>query len=242
MAVCVLLLAAEAAAIHPHYLAYFNLASGGSRNGTRYLLDSNLDWGQDALKLRAYMRERNIASMPLRYFGSADLDYYGIERESLEDAVRSGRQGRVAISATALEMDLDLANFRKCRPVDRVGYSIYVFELNSAGCSGEKTAHIDFGTHSRSVLAFRCQISRPLYRLNRGRRCARSGSSSVAEYREPVLDPKEMSSTVRECAPFPARCLYCEGVRLVDLVRFELTTSSMPWKRAPNCATGPYNC
>jgi hypothetical protein len=22
-------------------------------------------------------------------------------------------------------------------------------------------------------------------------------------------------------------------------VRFELTTSSMPWKRAPNCATGP---
>ncbi len=27
---------------------------------------------------------------------------------------------------------------------------------------------------------------------------------------------------------------------LVDLVRFELTTSSMPWKRAPNCATGPH--
>src|SRR3989442_11561403 len=29
---------------------------------------------------------------------------------------------------------------------------------------------------------------------------------------------------------------------LVDLVRFELTTSSMPWKRAPNCATGPRGC
>jgi hypothetical protein len=29
------------------------------------------------------------------------------------------------------------------------------------------------------------------------------------------------------------------GMGLVDLVRFELTTSSMPWKRAPNCATGP---
>ena len=25
----------------------------------------------------------------------------------------------------------------------------------------------------------------------------------------------------------------------MDLVRFELTTSSIPWKRAPNCATGP---
>jgi hypothetical protein len=27
---------------------------------------------------------------------------------------------------------------------------------------------------------------------------------------------------------------------MVDLVGFEPTTSSMPWKRAPNCATGPY--
>jgi hypothetical protein len=26
---------------------------------------------------------------------------------------------------------------------------------------------------------------------------------------------------------------------LVDLVGIEPTTSSMPWKRAPSCATGP---
>jgi hypothetical protein len=32
---------------------------------------------------------------------------------------------------------------------------------------------------------------------------------------------------------------YMKRKDLVDLVRFELTTSSMPWKRAPNCATGP---
>ena len=28
-------------------------------------------------------------------------------------------------------------------------------------------------------------------------------------------------------------------VNLVDLVGIEPTTSSMPWKRAPSCATGP---
>ena len=28
-------------------------------------------------------------------------------------------------------------------------------------------------------------------------------------------------------------------VLLVDLVGIEPTTSSMPWKRAPSCATGP---
>ena len=30
--------------------------------------------------------------------------------------------------------------------------------------------------------------------------------------------------------------------KLVDLVGIEPTTSSMPWKRAPSCATGPLWC
>jgi hypothetical protein len=30
-----------------------------------------------------------------------------------------------------------------------------------------------------------------------------------------------------------------EGDKMVDLDGFEPSTSSMPWKRAPNCATGP---
>jgi hypothetical protein len=30
-----------------------------------------------------------------------------------------------------------------------------------------------------------------------------------------------------------------EGVRVVDLIGIEPMTSSMPWKRAPSCATGP---
>src|SRR5579864_1824752 len=33
------------------------------------------------------------------------------------------------------------------------------------------------------------------------------------------------------------RC--CAERKLVDLVGIEPTTSSMPWKRAPSCATGP---
>src|SRR5579859_1130298 len=33
--------------------------------------------------------------------------------------------------------------------------------------------------------------------------------------------------------------LNCELRDLVDLVGIEPTTSSMPWKRAPSCATGP---
>ncbi len=39
---------------------------------------------------------------------------------------------------------------------------------------------------------------------------------------------------------------FCESAKLlgllVDLNGIEPMTSSMPWKRAPNCATGPLCC
>src|SRR5262249_37203705 len=39
----------------PDCLAYFNEAVGGSSNGYKVLVDSNLDWGQDLIGLRSYM-------------------------------------------------------------------------------------------------------------------------------------------------------------------------------------------
>src|SRR5690606_33111237 len=45
--------AAAAAAIAPHFLAFFNPLGGGPRNGWRHLVDSSLDWGQDLPGLRA---------------------------------------------------------------------------------------------------------------------------------------------------------------------------------------------
>ena len=58
----------------------------------------------------------------------------------------------------------------------------------------------------------------------------------------------EAKRTQRKCSPGAprrrARCLVAVSIsclgELVDLVGFEPTTSSMPWKRAPNCATGPF--
>jgi len=56
--------------IHPHYLAYFNWVSGGPDRVPVRLIDSNLDWGQDLLGLRAWCRE-NAHGQPigLAYFG-----------------------------------------------------------------------------------------------------------------------------------------------------------------------------
>jgi hypothetical protein len=55
-------LAIASAAIHPHYLAYFNEIAGGPEGGWRWLIDSNLDWGQD----EAYVREVYAAGSPVQ--------------------------------------------------------------------------------------------------------------------------------------------------------------------------------
>jgi len=44
--------------VHPHHLAFFNEASGGSDNGHWHLLDANVDWGQANLALKHWVDER----------------------------------------------------------------------------------------------------------------------------------------------------------------------------------------
>ncbi len=40
--------------VYPHSLSYFNEAAGGPLHGHDYLLDSNIDWGQDLLELKRW--------------------------------------------------------------------------------------------------------------------------------------------------------------------------------------------
>lgn len=71
---------AVAAAVHPGYLAYFNLAAGGPSQGHRYLLDSNYDWGQDLYRLPAALEELGVGEpVALLYFGHVAPSLYGIE-------------------------------------------------------------------------------------------------------------------------------------------------------------------
>lgn len=68
----------EAAITYPYPLAFFNAFVGGPDNGSRYLSDSNLDWGQDLKGLAAWMRRAQVEQINLAYFGQADPAYYGI--------------------------------------------------------------------------------------------------------------------------------------------------------------------
>lgn len=57
----------------PHFLGYFNEAVGGWRNGHHHLADSNLDWGQDLLRLEAYLRRNPVSPLWLAQAGTPPL-------------------------------------------------------------------------------------------------------------------------------------------------------------------------
>ncbi len=145
----VLLLLLVAARIHPHYLSYFNLAAGGPKNGHKILVDSNIDWGQDLLRLKSWMLANKVDLVNLAWFGTADPDYYGIQYKALPGFPRqpflsqwtqppfnpaAPEPGIYAISASNLwELQLAEKNvypwFRAREPDDRVGYSILIYEV-----------------------------------------------------------------------------------------------------------------
>lgn len=74
---------AESLAIWPHYLAFFNAAAGGPRQGYRRLVDSSLDWGQDLPGLRRWIEDRRgkgdgRSPVYLAYFGSASPAHHRV--------------------------------------------------------------------------------------------------------------------------------------------------------------------
>ncbi|MGC8642261.1 MAG: ArnT family glycosyltransferase [Isosphaeraceae bacterium] len=67
---CLGLTVAASLWIYPHFLAYFNWASGGPGRVPPHLIDSNLDWGQDLVGLREWCRKYAPGqSIGLAYFG-----------------------------------------------------------------------------------------------------------------------------------------------------------------------------
>ena len=131
--------------IYPYYLAYFNEFIGGPQNGYKYLVDSNLDWGQDLPGLKEYMDRNSIKKIKLSYFGFSDPAYYGINYKYLPsysipephiERYYIPAEGYFAISATMLQgvymQNRDLYKvFRETKPIDTIGYSIFIYKTGS---------------------------------------------------------------------------------------------------------------
>ncbi len=143
-AVCAALLgwfAWASVSIAPRYLEYFNEIAGGPENGHRWLIDSNIDWGQDLLRLRAYMQVSGLKKVNLAYFGRVDPLVYDIPFTPL---VKGESHGISVVSASFLmgrpywiwlaPNDLQWSHrgaytwLQNEKPIARVG-SMFVFDL-----------------------------------------------------------------------------------------------------------------
>ena len=61
---------------HPDYLSYFNECCRAEPR--KWLLESDLDWGQDLQRLSIELRRRGVTSLHIAYFGTADSDRHGL--------------------------------------------------------------------------------------------------------------------------------------------------------------------
>ncbi len=142
-----LMLALESLWIAPYFLSYFNVVGGGPDDGWRIIADSNIDWGQDLKRLRAYLAAHDLGTVKLSWFGSSPPAFYGIAYEPLPGLphhfalwydppfdVQAPESGVYVISVSNLveipfEEKRVFAYFRAREPDARVGYSIYIYKV-----------------------------------------------------------------------------------------------------------------
>ena len=121
---------------HPDYLAYFNEFAGD--HPERILVDSDLDWGQDALRLSSALHARGVDHVSIAYNGSADLNQMNLPAfEVLAPCVHTS--GWIAISLYTLQMSKPSIGcggyswLEGYKPVTLVGKSIRLYWIPGPG-------------------------------------------------------------------------------------------------------------
>ncbi|MDO8496274.1 MAG: phospholipid carrier-dependent glycosyltransferase [bacterium] len=135
----------ENISVYPYYLTYFNQVAGGPSGGYRYVVDSNLDWGQDLKRLADWVKEKDIKKISLDYFGWSDQTYY------IKDGlvwIRAGQYinadnflkdnpegGYIAVSASFFmgsreKPETSYAWLDDYKPITIIGNSIFVWYIS----------------------------------------------------------------------------------------------------------------
>jgi 4-amino-4-deoxy-L-arabinose transferase-like glycosyltransferase len=112
---------------HPDYFPYFNAFAG--RDPSRYLVDSNLDWGQDILRLRGVLRREHADSLSASLMGPAD--YVALAFPPVYPADPWTRShGWVAVSDHSYQMTKTQGGWRWLPDTyQRVGKSIRLYHV-----------------------------------------------------------------------------------------------------------------
>ncbi len=132
---------AGALLVSPHYLAFFNALAGGPDGGYRYLVDSNLDWGQNLWDLRDWMAAQSESHVYYAHYSPARPQVYGLDADFLPPDPRAGdftpwspAPGLYAIGATVLQGPYaphlnTYAWFRSREPTARLGHALFLYRV-----------------------------------------------------------------------------------------------------------------
>jgi len=133
--VCLIVSSASA---HPNYLAYFNWIAGSKPE--EFLVDSDLDWGQDVGKLATRLKELNVQEVYFNQYAPGDLQkLFGFPPVRPLD-VQGPHPGWNAVSLTPMKYGLfDGARFEydpgfqfwpeQTQPEERIGGGILLFYI-----------------------------------------------------------------------------------------------------------------
>jgi hypothetical protein len=119
---------------HPDHLAAFNELAGPTPE--RLVDDSNVDWGQDLLRLAEVVRARGLTGVHLAYYGTADpMQHLGASYRRLAPGSRA--VGWVAVSERYLagivdgRIDDGYLWLRKYLPGERIGRSMHLLRVTA---------------------------------------------------------------------------------------------------------------
>jgi hypothetical protein len=112
---------------HPDYFPYFNALAG--REPGSYLIDSNLDWGQDLFRLRRTTRQLHIDDLGIN-LGWHDLSRMGFPRQHEVTAFHPDK-GWIAISEHQYRVDHLSGGWTWLDryPMTRIGKSIRLYRV-----------------------------------------------------------------------------------------------------------------
>jgi 4-amino-4-deoxy-L-arabinose transferase-like glycosyltransferase len=112
----------------PDFLPYFNEIAAG--HADHFLVNSDLDWGQDLARLESKLRKEHAPSVAIDYFGDPDADESGLpEHHALEPGERP--TGWVAVSDTDYIEEPEKWGWLGRYPYTWVGHSIRLYHLAS---------------------------------------------------------------------------------------------------------------
>jgi Dolichyl-phosphate-mannose-protein mannosyltransferase len=131
---CAAWLVIGSAVAHPDYLPWFNAFAG--REPQRVLNDSNLDWGQDLLRLVRLARNEKLPAITTSIATNAPIDQLGLPPRTELQALQPVH-GWLAISELNIALGRDISpeirewldGLLANRPYRRVGKSIRLYEI-----------------------------------------------------------------------------------------------------------------